>query len=405
MQKTILIVDDQSENLKIINSIFDESKLPYILLNSPNGKIGLKIIEKKLPDLIITDWEMPVMDGIEFIKSLKNNPITVNIPVIMCTGVMTSPENLKTALDTGAIDFVRKPVDAVELIARTKANLHLAEKYNEIKKLNSKIKKQKTKIEHSHKKVTDSINYASRIQQALLPTENDFNIFVPEHFILFKPRDVVSGDFYFLKKINEYLVIAAADCTGHGVPGAFVSMLGIAFLNEIVQKKEIKTAAQILEELRKKVKLSLKQTGEIDDSRDGMDIALCLVNTETNKLQFAGAFNSLYIIRNKELTEIKGTNNPIGIYIREKVFENNEIQLQNNDKLYMFSDGYVDQFKSGSYKKFNKSRFKELLIKISHLPLNRQKEILDITIEDWKKEDQQIDDILVIGIKIPINDY
>ena len=400
MSKTILIVDDQPANLKAINDIFIEDKSPYNIINSPNGKVALKIIEKKMPDLIITDWEMPIMNGIEFIDVLKKNPLTANIPVIMCTGVMTSSKNLRTALDTGAIDYIRKPVDAIELIARTQANLHLADKYNEIQKLNNKIKNQKTKIEQNHKKITDSINYAKHIQQALLPIEKNFDTFFQSHFVFFKPRDIVSGDFYYLKKINKYIIIAAADCTGHGVPGAFLSLLGIAFLNEIIQKKEIKTAAQILEKLRNHVKISLQQTNDINETTDGMDIALCVINTENNVLQFAGAYNPLYIIRDNKLTEIQATNNPIGTFIKEIPFKNNEFQLQNNDLLYMFSDGYFEQLGGDNICQFQKSQFKNLLLKISNKPMIKQKQILDDTLKIWKNDIQQMDDILILCVKI-----
>ncbi|MBF0232974.1 MAG: AAA family ATPase [Desulfamplus sp.] len=274
---------------------------------------------------------------------------------------------------------------------------HLEEK---VDKRTEELRQANAKLEETHKKITDSISYASRIQQALLPSEEDFAVFLPEYFVLNKPRDVVSGDFYYLEKIDKYLIIAAADCTGHGVPGAFVSMLGIAFLNAIIREQETLTAAKLLEELRNKVKTSLKQTAESGGLKDGMDIALCIIDIKTSRLQFAGAYNPLYLIRNNELTEIKATKTPISFSIREKAFQNNEMELHNSDRLYMFSDGYIDQHGGDNRRRFLKKNFKKLLIEISDRPFPEQKQILDKTIESWKNGESQTDDILVVGIKI-----
>jgi len=266
------------------------------------------------------------------------------------------------------------------------------------KKANKTLKQQKQIIEYSHKNIQDSINYASRIQQALLPADKLFTKNFSSHFILYKPKDIVSGDFYYFKKIDNYIIVAVADCTGHGVPGAFVSMLGIAFLNEIVRKRDVTSASQILEELRKEVKTTLKE----NTSKDGMDIALCVINKETNVLQFAGANNPLYIFRNKKLIEIKATRNPIGVYFKnEEVFKNNEFQLQAKDTIYMFSDGYTDQFGGNEGKKFMFKQFHSLLKSLQEETLIKQKEILNQTLENWKGNDfNQIDDILILGLKI-----
>ncbi len=199
----------------------------------------------------------------------------------------------------------------------------------------------------------------------MLPSVNVFEQLLAEHFILYKPRDIVSGDFYWAKEINNFIIVAAADCTGHGVPGAFVSMLGISFLNEIMQDNNIfaqeNIAANILNELREKVKIALKQSGKINEAKDGMDIALCVIEKQTNKLQFAGAHNPLFVIRHKDhekiqvenvkiqkekdtiLYHIKSDAMPIGIFIKEKPFTNQEIQLYPDDIIYIFSDGFVDQ--------------------------------------------------------------
>ena len=265
---------------------------------------------------------------------------------------------------------------------------------------NEAISLQKSIIEKKHDQITDSINYASRIQTAVLPSDKFINEILPEHFVLFKPRDIVSGDFYWLHQEDKNIMVAVADCTGHGVPGAFMSMLGISFLNEIVSKLKIAKANLVLNELRNLIKTTLSQTGDDNESKDGMDIALCVIDTETNSLQYAGAYNPLYIIRNKELIEIKASRNPIGIYLKEKPFENNELQLQKKDMLYMFSDGFVDQFGGEKSTKFKSKKFKDLLLSISDKQLIKQKQILNNAFEEWRGNIEQVDDVLVMGIRI-----
>ena len=263
---------------------------------------------------------------------------------------------------------------------------------------------QKDQIETHGKSITDSIQYAKRIQSAILPPDVYINELLPENFILYKPRDIVSGDFYWVKHINNYIILVAADCTGHGVPGAFMSMLGISFLNEIVQQREITQANEVLNELRRQIKRSLRQHGKKDGSKDGMDIALCAIDTKTNIMQYAGAFNPLVLFKYKkgksELTEIKADRMPVGIYLgREQSFTNHEIKLEIGDTFYIFSDGYPDQTgKNG--KKFMTKNFKELLLEIQNESMAEQKEILERRLSDWMGNESQVDDILVVGVRI-----
>ncbi len=289
---------------------------------------------------------------------------------------------------------------------------------------------QKTKIELAHKDITDSINYASRIQKAVLPSHTTIEKNLSEHFILFKPRDVVSGDFYWFRHIENYVVIAVADCTGHGVPGAFMSMLGISFLNEIIRRREVLHSDQVLNMLREEVKNAMGQTGKLGEQQDGMDIAISIINTQTRELQFSGAHNSLFMINSEainnkkmdelknnkklrllksvsssssinSLLEIKADHQPIGIFIKEIPFTNHRVQLVEGDRLYMFSDGFPDQFGGKNGRKFMNKTFKQLLIDNSEKSMTEQQQILDTTITEWigTKYDQ-IDDILVLGMKI-----
>ena len=270
-----------------------------------------------------------------------------------------------------------------------------------IYKSHKKINAQKIVIEKSHENIQHSINYASRIQQALLPEDNFFTQNFSSHFIFNKPKEVVSGDFYFFKKKENKIVIAVADCTGHGVPGALVSMLGISFLNEIINENKTINAAQILEELRIKVKTSLKQTDKKSLNKDGMDIALCVLDTKLMTLSFSGANNPLFIVKQNSFEEIKATRNPIGIYPKEIPFKNNEIKLQKQDKIYMFSDGYADQFGGEKGVKFKKNNFRELFTENHASSLSEQKIFLNETIKKWQgSKYQQTDDILIVGIEM-----
>ena len=266
---------------------------------------------------------------------------------------------------------------------------------------NKTIRSANTILAYQKKQITDSIEYASRIQTAILPPGDYIERVMPEHFILYKPRDIVSGDFYWITHKDGKIVVAAVDCTGHGVPGAFMSMLGFAFLNEIVNKEAELKANLILNQLRDYVKSSLRQTGKDDEAKDGMDIALCIIDPSNLKMQYAGAYNPLYLIRNQEFISLKADRMPIGIHILEKdSFTNHEIDIKKEDVIYIFTDGYIDQFGGEDKRKFKISPFRELLININNKSMNEQKQILEEEFYKWKGEHEQIDDILVMGIKI-----
>ncbi len=265
---------------------------------------------------------------------------------------------------------------------------------------NHEITLQKNLIEKSHEKITDSINYAKYIQAAVMPSDENIARILPHYFILFKPCDIVSGDFYFIKKVDSRIYIAAADCTGHGVPGAFMSMLGIALLNELVRKPEIKGAASLLEMMRTEIKSSLQQTGQRGEQREGLDIALCILNSETRELNFAGAYNPLWLYQNHTLTEIPADRQPVGIHLKEQPFTEHTLQLGKGDTFYIFSDGYYSQFGGGNKEKLKTKRFREIITGISKLPFSEQKDELESRFYRWKGDEFQVDDVLVIGIQV-----
>ncbi len=287
-------------------------------------------------------------------------------------------------------------------------NEEITAQRDEIHEQKEEVEKAKDKIEKQKESIMDSIHYASRIQEAVLPPENYLKEILGDYFVLFRPRDIVSGDFYWATRRGNKTIIVAADSTGHGVPGAFMSMLGMSFLNEIINKDEVLQANIILNRLRDNVKRSLRQTGKENEAKDGMDLALCVIDTDEMKLQFAGAYNPLYLLRNNEIIRVKADRMPIGIYLREKEsFTNNIVDLQKGDLLYIFSDGYVDQFGGKKDSKIKSAKFKELLLENCNKPMEQQKAALVNFLESWMdnydkkgRKYSQIDDILVIGIEI-----
>ncbi len=548
----VLIVDDIEDNILIVSSIISSDKVSVLEAN--DGATAIEIAKQELPDLILLDISMPVMDGFQACEKLKAMPETKDIPVIFLTA-LNQTDSLVRGFELGAVDYVTKPFNMSELLSRVATHLELKKNKNIIEKQNAELKqeieqrkiaekavkeseekfrsltyrldevifrislvtgkyeyinpaakkvfgyseddfyntpfflkkmlhpdfydyyqsridelkngkvsdtleykvidkygkhrwiiqsnkavfdekgniiqldgiarniteqkiaaelleKQKEELELTNKEITSSINYARMIQKAVLPSMDFFLQYIPENFILNMPRDIVSGDFYWMRQVENQIIIAAADCTGHGIPGAFMSMLGIASLNEIVNNYDLKKglrANEILNLLRKQIKLALHQDGVRDTVSDGMDIALCIINLEQKTMQFSGANHPLYIIRkNKETAEaelivIKPDKMPIAIYLKEKPFTNNNIDLQTGDVLYMFSDGYKDQFGGIKNTKFLSRRFKKLLLEISNLPVSEQKQILYKTFKDWTGDQPQVDDVLIIGMRISSN--
>jgi serine phosphatase RsbU (regulator of sigma subunit) len=255
-------------------------------------------------------------------------------------------------------------------------------------------------IEDKNKDITASINYASRIQRAVLPTQDELSELSKYCFVFYQPKDIVSGDFYWMKRIENKLIIVVADCTGHGVPGALMSMLGISFLEEIVNTRLISESGQILDALRFEIQRSLHQSEDNSESRDGMDISLCVIDQSKRIIQFSGAFNNLYLIRRNELTELKADRMPIGISgFSVNSFTTQSVKINRGDWIYMFSDGYADQFGGLNNKKFKYSAFKELILRIHKLPAIKQKLALEKELNEWKGSNTQTDDILVFGMK------
>ncbi len=259
----------------------------------------------------------------------------------------------------------------------------------------------KYELEKKNKETADSINYAKTIQDSILPLKSNIYRTFKDSFVLFLPKDIVSGDFYWFKKIGNNIYLAAADCTGHGVPGALMSMIGNTLLNDIVSREENIPPSKILELLNLEVISTLKQNNKLHSSKDGMDIALCSIDKKNNILYYSGAYRPLYIIRKKELIIIKANSFSIGGFDRSiKEFTNHKVQLLKGDIIYLFSDGFADQFGGDHDKKYLIKKFKGLLLEIHTLDMQLQKEFLLNEFHNWKGNQGQIDDILIFAIKI-----
>lgn len=268
------------------------------------------------------------------------------------------------------------------------------------RKDNHLIEKQKLLVEEKNKEITQSLHYARHIQAAVLPNQKNIAALLKNHFILYLPKDIVSGDFYSVLQNKDKVIVAAADCTGHGVAGAFMSMIGTSLINHLVNEKNITNPAVILDELNEGIINSLKQRQ--GDSNDGMDIGLCSIDLKENKLLFAGANRPLWLFRNEEIKVIKPDKFPIGgMQVDHKnKYTAHSIDLLPNDTIYIFSDGYSDQFGGEQGKKMMSKRFKQYLQVMQHLPMDKQKEQLEQLFNSWKGNHEQVDDVLVVGIRV-----
>jgi sigma-B regulation protein RsbU (phosphoserine phosphatase) len=278
----------------------------------------------------------------------------------------------------------------------------LEQQRNMLSDANASLASAYKEIEEQKRHIEDSIHYAKRIQTAILPPDDFVRSTLKEHFVFYIPKDIVSGDFYWLNSLEGKAYVAAVDCTGHGVPGAFMSIVGHDQLNYAVTVVGAKKPSDILDALNHGVTKTLRQEKGESTVKDGMDISLCCIDYENKKLEYSGAYNPLYMVRNNELSQVDANKFPIGAFVGESLqfFTNHEIDVEEGDVFYIFSDGYQDQFGGPKNKKFLTKKFRDLLLEISSYPMEKQKEILEERFLDWKKDVVQVDDILVIGIKI-----
>jgi serine phosphatase RsbU (regulator of sigma subunit) len=286
--------------------------------------------------------------------------------------------------------------------SRQRLKEEVANRTRELQEEKEKLQVAYSEIDEKNKDITDSIHYAKRIQQAILPSDSGVKQLLPDSFIFYKPKDIVSGDFYWMEQWGPQTLIAAVDCTGHGVPGAFMSIVAHNILTQAVNVLGLSKPALILNETNTQLTKKLNQNSEEATVRDGMDIALCAINYKRSTMEFAGANNPLWLIRNGQVIEINGDKFPIGAFVGEELqrFTNHEWEIQKGDCIYIFTDGFADQFGGPKGKKFKYKQFQELLLRICQLPMSEQKDILEKVNEEWQGSLEQVDDVLIIGIRI-----
>jgi CheY-like chemotaxis protein len=390
----ILIVDDIPKNLQVLASIL-KSEEKYNIAAATSAAKALKIVDNVLPDLILLDIMMPEMDGLEVCRRLKSSRVTRDIPIIFLTAKAES-EDIVTGFESGGVDYVTKPFNSTELLARVQTHIKL-------KRSREQLNDSLQKLQQAHREIVDSINYAKLIQQAIMPQKQDIKSAFKESFIFFKPRDIVSGDFFWISDTDtkNRVILSAVDCTGHGVPGAFISILGYQLLHEIVTIRGIWESNSILNELhRGLISVFNRENTEI---YGGMDMAVCCLDLPNRILEFSGARNPLIYVYNNELYHIKGNKFPVGGFKKreKREFTKQVIPIRDSTMLYIFTDGFPDQLGGDHERRFTLKQFKALLQNIHPLTMEAQEEALERRLKDWMgSEYDQIDDILIIGFRL-----
>ncbi len=386
----ILIVDDNPKNLQILGNYLQNEG--FMVEFALDGKSALDWIGQTEFDLILLDIMMPRMDGFEVCRIIKSDPVKQKIPIIFLTAKVDT-ESIVRGFDLGAVDYVIKPFNQKELIARVKTQI-------EIKRSRDEIAKNLIEIEYKNKLIKYSIQYAHTIQAAVLKASMNGSDFFPEQFCLLLPKDIVSGDFYWFHRIDNKLLAGVFDCTGHGIPGAFMSMLGVTLLNETAIREKIIEPHLILNRLRNKIIEALGQKGIISEVADGMDGSLISYDLTSKKLVYSGAHNPIYLLRDNKIIELKGDRMPLSYADKMSDFTYQEIKTKPNDLIYLFTDGYTDQFGGKEGKKFRQSQFKEVLIRYHKKTLEVQKQMLQDAYLNWRGREEQVDDITVVGLKL-----
>ena len=389
-QKTVVLnrqVSEIGQQRKTITTQQKEVKQQKAFLDEQQNEITRKESHINQQEAKISEQETVLIAQLRAIEKQKMLIWFFVIALILVTGL-------------GYFIYRGYKIKKEANIKLEKKNRLITAQKDEIQLQKEVAESQRDQIAYQKKHITDSIEYALRIQSALLPSLELFTEKI-DHFVLYKPRDIVSGDFYWVAEVedNKHIIIAA-DCTGHGVPGAFMSMLGVSFLNEIILNKGITQPDLILNALREDVMRSLKQMEESSDVKDGMDMCVCLYDSEKQSLQYAGANNPLWIISKGELSEIKADKMPVSIHEAMRPYINHWVDLKKGDTFYIFSDGFADQFGGPNQKKFLSKNFKRVLGELQKKSMLDQGAELDVMFEEWRKDVEQIDDVTIIGVRV-----
>ncbi len=402
--ETILVVDDEPVNIQVLQNQLNLHN--YNVITAIDGFQALEILKTQIPDLILLDIMMPRMNGYEVCQKVRENHKMSSLPIVMLTA-KNQIDDLITGLKLGANDYIVKPFIKDELISRIETQLNLKKLNEELDQLvierTSQLAEANKVISKKNEDILDSIRYAERIQRSMLPDPEVIKSLLPNSFFLWLPKDIVGGDAYYLEPVKKGFYIALFDCTGHGVPGAMMTMMAIVFLRRIIIDYKGGSPSAILKQLNIIIKLFLKQDRDETLSDDGLDAAVCFVNPKEKMLVFAGARLSLYYNDNGEIVQIKGDRQSIGYKNSDIrfIFTEHEIKIHNDSALYLTTDGYIDQIGGEKNLPFGWKKFIKLLEANQNESLEKQYEILKSSIAEYKGEgNPQVDDITVIGFKI-----
>jgi serine phosphatase RsbU (regulator of sigma subunit) len=363
--------------------------------------LGTTLLEEGKLDIMGGFWMMVQLLFSFFVLTGPSLYVAVALPVVELALSVANSLSGNRLLDFGVPASEKLPDAPLVILIPFTLNVYLLWLFIKNRRVaEGKIQEQKAELEYKNKEVTDSINYAQRIQRAILPSQQLIESYLPQSFIVYLPKDIVSGDFYWVEKKGDTVFFAVADCTGHGVPGAMMSVICENALNRVLKEFNITKPAQMLDKLSTLVEESFEKSGA--SMRDGMDIALCALNQSLNTLEFAGANNPVYIVRNGSATvaETRGNKQPIGWYEAKKPFTNHEIKLEKGDAVFLFSDGIADQFGGPQGKKFKYKRVKEALALNARLGMNDQKKNITRVYADWKGNIEQVDDVCLMGLRV-----
>ncbi len=383
------------ENLGSFSKLFNYSPA-CMSLTTPGKRTYVKVNQKFLEKFGFREEEIIGYTSIEF--GILDQKESVKVAGILREKGKLQNDVVICKTKEGKEVHTISSIEKIEINGET----YLLSSFLDITKV---IEQQRT-IEKQNREILESINYASLIQNSILPNQKHIEDILPESFVLSKPKNIVSGDFYWIKKIGDKIFVSACDCTGHGVPGALISIIGFKLLSKCIDEYQFSKPGEILNQLNKEFTVANNKIADIlqEEIKDGMDIALCTIDNSTMTMEYSGAYNPIYLVRNGELTKLAVDKVPIYLFTSStgQEFKNYEMKIEKGDTLYLFSDGYADQFGGPKRKKFRYKNFQELILSNHHLSMSEQKEIFDKTIEEWKNmsEEEQTDDILIVGFKI-----